>query len=380
MVESQTKLKNRVLSRTKKNFSLSWAVLLIPFLFISFRLASSSVGGNYASEKFTNYLDPSYLVSLLGFNSSNIGGIGLTIFIKFIFIALPIISLTIFEFYNSKGLFLSKFRDTSLGKIRDSEGYKNADYWYYILYLATSQFQILVVFLTLGLININYSLETWFHNIYESLVQVPQKGILPSLIMVIAILISDLIEYAVHRIQHKVPFLWDLHEFHHSPTEMTLLSKDRGTLLDQVFTFPIFAPISTLIALLINESLKSGFLMPFLIYMLYAFMIIFTEHLGHSSTKVIFPKPISYFWMSPSLHWIHHSNNPEHYDSNLGMRFPFWDKLFGTYIDETHLEEIYSYGVDDSQYNKFHPLYSFSILPVLKIVKRVRYLFNLKSV
>ena len=60
---------------------------------------------------------------------------------------------------------------------------------------------------------------------------------------------------------HKIPFLWDLHEFHHSPTEMTLLSKDRGALIERVFTLPIFAPISILIALLIKESLNSGFIL-----------------------------------------------------------------------------------------------------------------------
>ena len=44
--------------------------------------------------------------------------------------------------------------------------------------------------------------------------------------------------------------------------------------------------------------------------------------------------------MSPSLHWIHHSINPEHHDKNLGFVFPFWDKIFGTYLDESHIKNI----------------------------------------
>ena len=51
--------------------------------------------------------------------------------------------------------------------------------------------------------------------------------------------------------------------------------------------------------------------------------------------------------MSPALHWIHHSINPNHYDKNLGMKFPFWDKLFGTYLDESHLKDIHAYGVEN---------------------------------
>ena len=46
--------------------------------------------------------------------------------------------------------------------------------------------------------------------------------------------------------------------------------------------------------------------------------------------------------MSPSLHWLHHSDNSNHYDSNFGMNFCFWDKMFGTYLDETNLQDMES--------------------------------------
>ena len=45
-------------------------------------------------------------------------------------------------------------------------------------------------------------------------------------------------------------------------------------------------------------------------------------------------KPISYFLQSPALHWLHHSNNPKHFNCNIGNTYTIWDKLFGTYIDE----------------------------------------------
>ena len=96
------------------------------------------------------------------------------------------------------------------------------------------------------------------------------------------------------------------------------------------------------------------------------------QYIGHSSLKLIYPKPISFFLMSPSLHWIHHSDNPEHYDKNMGFVFPFWDKLFGTYLDESNLNNISSYGVEGSQYNSYHPVYSFFILPIIKIKKALK--------
>jgi len=37
--------------------------------------------------------------------------------------------------------------------------------------------------------------------------------------------------------------------------------------------------------------------------------------------------------MSPGMHKVHHSNNPEHFNKNLGNLFVIWDRLFGTYQD-----------------------------------------------
>ena len=67
--------------------------------------------------------------------------------------------------------------------------------------------------------------------------------------------------------------------------------------------------------------------------------------------------------MSPSLHWLHHSDNPKHFNTNFGVNFTFWDKLFGTYLDESHLSEINQVGIQNSKYNKHHPIYSYFVLP-----------------
>ena len=47
---------------------------------------------------------------------------------------------------------------------------------------------------------------------------------------------------------------------------------------------------------------------------------------------------------------MHHSNDPRYYGKNLGARFIFWDRLFGTYLkpEETI---IYTYGLDDNEFN-----------------------------
>ena len=79
--------------------------------------------------------------------------------------------------------------------------------------------------------------------------------------------------------------------------------------------------------------------------------------------------------MSPSLHWLHHSKNPKHFNCNYGAMFTFWDMLFGTYLGEDHIKDIDGFGIEGTEYNKVHPLYAFSILPIVKFSRRIRRTF-----
>ena len=58
--------------------------------------------------------------------------------------------------------------------------------------------------------------------------------------------------------------------------------------------------------------------------------------------------------MSPALHWIHHSINPEHYDKNLGMKFPFWDKNVWNIFRRKSSKKILRYGVENTEYNRYN--------------------------
>ena len=44
-------------------------------------------------------------------------------------------------------------------------------------------------------------------------------------------------------------------------------------------------------------------------------------------------------------------------------------------INKTNIKDIMGFGVKGTQYNKKHPLYAFSILPVVKFMKRIQTVF-----
>ncbi len=339
------------------------AILFIPFFLVGLRAAgdvspisSFSVNG---------------IIQFFGFSREGLNGFSLMAVIKMLFIIIPLVFVTLFEIFINKSDGLKGFKKSSLSRMSLSEGYKYADIWYFFGALIIAQFSFVVTFLTLGMSTFNDGLSKWFHGIFVSLVP-KLSGSNAVLIFIIAVLLTDFVSYWQHRLEHIIPWVWDLHEFHHSATEMTIFSKDRSSPLSGIVPFFILTPIAALNGLIINEYLTQGIFLPFMIFGIYKSIDFFSAILGHSSLKIIYPKPISYVLMSPALHWLHHSDNPKHYDSNFSMNFTFWDKMFGTYLDESHLKDIKGYGVKGSNYNDFHPLYVFTILPINKLIKRVK--------
>ena len=85
-----------------------------------------------------------------------------------------------------------------------------------------------------------------------------------------------------------------------------------------------------------------------------AFAIIYftvgLHHLKHSHIWFTYPRVIREIIASPSLHIIHHSNEPRHYDKNFGFVFTFWDRVLGTYCPpENERERDFDLGVSESE-------------------------------
>ena len=266
------------------------------------------------------------------------------------------------------------FMNISLLKINISEGFKFADIFYYIFTLLGPKIFLLTRISTLGLVIFNQKYRDFFHNIFQNVIFLNQfKGGL--LIFIVAVLFADFSKYLGHRMFHKFPALWDQHEFHHSSTQMIILNTVRFSVLERPIEAFLVIPFITVETLILTESINNNYLAPLIFYVVYQTFSITNNYFGHSSKLFVYPKPLSYIFMSPSLHWIHHSSNPDHYDKNFGMIFSFWDRLFGTYLDESNIKNIPGYGVNKSIYNKYNPFYTYYILPIRLFLKR---LYNIR--
>ncbi len=168
----------------------------------------------------------------------------------------PIFLISILELQKANGTLKNRFLSTSLGRIYYSKGHKFADLWYSAAELIFNKLPEFITFLTLGISIFNSKVSVWFTTFYSNTLKIPSSPIISLVIFVMALLLSNLISYLDHRIAHQVPFLWDFHEFHHSPTEMTMLSKDRKTPFDNIFFALISTPFIALCSLLTAEYLK----------------------------------------------------------------------------------------------------------------------------
>jgi len=145
-------------------------------------------------------------------------------------------------------------------------------------------------------------------------------GILVSVAILIAYgFVSDLFFYWYHRAQHRIDFLWPIHELHHTDGALNATTSLR--------TFWLEAPIQSLIVALpatyiIGLDHRAAFVLP----ALFTGWLYFTHANWRLGLGFLTP-----LICGPQLHRIHHSNLSEHQNKNFAQYFPVIDMMFGTY-------------------------------------------------
>ncbi len=68
--------------------------------------------------------------------------------------------------------------------------------------------------------------------------------------------------------------------------------------------------------------------------------LIYGSNLRHSHVKLSYFNWIESLIISPFQHQIHHSNNPAHYNKNMGSKLAIWDWMFGTLVKSNEVDKI----------------------------------------
>lgn len=138
----------------------------------------------------------------------------------------------------------------------------------------------------------------------------------------ILLLLVDFIFYWVHRWGHHVNIMWAAHSPHHSAEEMNFAVALRASVTQRLFSFFFFWPIALI-----------GF-KPVDIYAMTGIHL-FIAFLHHTELIRKLWKWVEFIFTTPSHHRVHHGINFKYLDKNFGEFLIIWDRIFGTFEEET---------------------------------------------
>ena len=181
--------------------------------------------------------------------------------------------------------------------------------------------------LILAAVNYNETNETGLLNLAEMPLW---------LYVILGLIFLDLIgAWLIHWIEHKVKWLWKFHLIHHTDTNVDVTSGLRHHPGENIFRL-----LFTSLAVFVTGA-------SFGLVMLYQTLSAFFAHLTHANIKMPLSvdKALSYIFVTPHFHKIHHHYVLPHTDSNYGNIFSIWDHGFRTSSYINNMDDLV-YGID----------------------------------
>jgi sterol desaturase/sphingolipid hydroxylase (fatty acid hydroxylase superfamily) len=178
----------------------------------------------------------------------------------------------------------------------------------------------------------------------------------------------DLSYYLYHRLQHRVPFMWELHKVHHSAEVMVGVTKDRVHPLDEIMNrwwdglIPGLAyGIWLFFALDPVELTVFGINVYFL-----RNTVLMMDFIRHTHLKLTYGRWLDQVFLCPHYHQLHHSLARRHWDRNFGLTLAIWDRMFGTLVVPEQSED-FLFGLPDGEAEEYQSLARLHFVPLKKI-------------
>lgn len=180
--------------------------------------------------------------------------------------------------------------------------------------------------------------------------------------VITAIIALDLAAYGIHRLYHRVPFLWRFHRAHHSDLDIDATTSLRFHLGEVVMTggmkgLSVWALGVSPLGFVLSETITLA-----------------AGLFSHGNLRLPggLESRLRLAIVTPTMHWIHHSRRPPEHNTNLGAVFSGWDRVFGTYYMGVRRDEI-QFGLDEYPAPEDVSILRFSRMPFERACRRVQH-------
>lgn len=137
--------------------------------------------------------------------------------------------------------------------------------------------------------------------------------------LLLIMLLTDFVQYWLHRAFHQVPALWRFHAVHHSAKTMDWLAGARMHFLEVI----VLRATTALPMLTLGFDPNAVQIYILIVYVYSSFV---HSNVGWDLST------IERFFVTPRFHHWHHGSEAEAIDVNYAIHFPLLDWLFGTHL------------------------------------------------
>jgi sterol desaturase/sphingolipid hydroxylase (fatty acid hydroxylase superfamily) len=171
--------------------------------------------------------------------------------------------------------------------------------------------------------------------------------------LLLGVLLLDLLFYALHRLEHASDFLWRLHMVHHSDIDVDVTTAVRHH------------PGESLVNCLALGTLTVLSGIPPATIALYGSLALAAQMLQHAN--LAWPDRAEHFAslliITPGLHRRHHSEEHRVSNTNFGLVFSLWDRLFRTLDSRS---SVAGFGVQGLGRTHCRTLWAILVLPLAR--------------
>jgi sterol desaturase/sphingolipid hydroxylase (fatty acid hydroxylase superfamily) len=127
--------------------------------------------------------------------------------------------------------------------------------------------------------------------------------------------------WLVHIAEHKIPFLWRFHVVHHADNNVDVTTGLRHHPIESVLRGVFF-----FLGIFVSGS-------PMYAVMIFQTILVLATAFTHANINMPLwlDKTLSYIFVSPNMHKVHHHWKQPFTDSNYGAVLSIWDRLFRTF-------------------------------------------------